>query len=83
MPTILMCIAVLNIEGVRNIEVSRKAVESFVDASLTNGKVFYENCDTGDNESVRQFAQRVQQKFDAIHLLINNGKLCFNSANFY
>jgi NAD(P)-dependent dehydrogenase (short-subunit alcohol dehydrogenase family) len=59
--------------GVRNPEASKKSVEEALGLELTEGKVFYEKCDTGDMESVRQFAVKVQQKFPAIHLLINNG----------
>jgi NAD(P)-dependent dehydrogenase (short-subunit alcohol dehydrogenase family) len=59
--------------GVRNPEASKKSVEEALGKELTEGKVFYEKCDTGDMESVRHFAAKVQQKFPAIHLLINNG----------
>jgi NAD(P)-dependent dehydrogenase (short-subunit alcohol dehydrogenase family) len=59
--------------GVRNPEASKKSVEDALGKELTEGKVFYEKCDTGDMESVREFAKKVQQKLPAIHLLINNG----------
>ena len=57
----------------RNPEGARKTVESLFDKSLTSGKICYEKCDTGDMESVRGFAMKVQEKFSAIHVLINNG----------
>jgi NAD(P)-dependent dehydrogenase (short-subunit alcohol dehydrogenase family) len=60
--------------GVRNPEVSRKQVEEALGADLIQGKVFFEKCDTGDMESVRGFAAKVQSKFSAVHLLINNGE---------
>jgi NAD(P)-dependent dehydrogenase (short-subunit alcohol dehydrogenase family) len=60
--------------GVRNPEGARKQVEEALDTELTEGKVFYEKCDTGDMESVKGFAAKVQAKFPAIHVLINNGK---------
>jgi NAD(P)-dependent dehydrogenase (short-subunit alcohol dehydrogenase family) len=60
--------------GVRNPETSKKSVEDALGNELTKGKVFYEKCDTGDMESVREFAKKVQQKFPAVHVLINNGK---------
>lgn len=60
--------------GVRNPEASRKSVEDALGNELTKGKVFYEKCDTGDMESVRDFAKKVQQKFPAIYVLINNGE---------
>lgn len=60
--------------GVRNPEGAKKQVEQAVGLELTEGKVFYEQCDTGDMESVKSFAKKVQQKFQAVHLLINNGK---------
>lgn len=60
--------------GVRNPEGSRKSVEEALGVELTKGRIFYEQCDTGDLESVKQFAKKVQQKFPAFHLLINNGE---------
>ena len=59
--------------GVRNPEASKISVEETLGKTITEGKVFYAKCDTGDMESVREFANKVQQKFPAIHLLINNG----------
>jgi NAD(P)-dependent dehydrogenase (short-subunit alcohol dehydrogenase family) len=61
--------------GVRNPEASKKSVEDALGHELTKGKVFYEKCDTGDMESVKEFAKKVQAKFTAIHLLINNGEI--------
>lgn len=60
--------------GVRNPEASRKSIEDVLGAEMTKDKVFYEKCDTGDMKSVREFAKKVQEKYKAIHLLINNGK---------
>lgn len=60
--------------GVRNPEASKKQVELALGTELTQGKVFYEQCDTGDMQSVRGFAAKVQSKFPAVHVLINNGK---------
>lgn len=68
-------ISKVTFKGVRNPEASKKSVESYISESLTQGKVLYEACDTGDMESVRSFAKKVQAKFPRIHLLINNGKL--------
>ena len=62
-------------KGVRSPEGAKKSVESFVGDELARGKIYYEECDTGDLESVRNFAKKVQEKFPAIHLLINNGEL--------
>lgn len=61
--------------GVRNPEASRKSVEESLGTVVTKGKVFYEQCDTGDMESVKEFAKKAQAKFPAIHVLINNGKI--------
>ncbi|XP_070490223.1 polyprenol dehydrogenase-like isoform X3 [Chironomus tepperi] len=58
--------------GVRNIEAARKSIESSIDSSLLMNKVIYENCDTGDMSSVREFAKRVQERCQGINLLINN-----------
>jgi NAD(P)-dependent dehydrogenase (short-subunit alcohol dehydrogenase family) len=60
--------------GVRNPEASRKSIEKALGAELTKDKVLYEKCDTGDMKSVKEFARKVQEKFPAIHLLINNGE---------
>lgn len=59
--------------GVRNPEASKKNVDKVLGTELTKDRVFYEKCDTGDMESVRDFAKKVQGKHKAIHLLINNG----------
>lgn len=61
--------------GVRRPHESREAVEQSLGLELTRGRVFYEKCDTGDMQSIRDFVVIVQQKFKAIHVLINNGKL--------
>lgn len=61
-------------KGVRNPVEARKTIEVLFDKSLTNDKIFYEHCDTSDTESVRDFARKVQEKFSAIHVLINNGE---------
>ncbi|KAG5673144.1 hypothetical protein PVAND_003215 [Polypedilum vanderplanki] len=58
--------------GVRNPEGAKQAVESIIDKSLYEGKINYEHCDTGDMNSVRKFAERVQQLHPAVHILINN-----------
>lgn len=60
--------------GVRNPEAAQKSVEKFMNGELTKGKVLYKTCDTGDMESVRNFAKSVQARYQAIHVLINNGK---------
>lgn len=59
--------------GVRNPVESRKQIESVFDMSRTEGKIFYEKCDTADLDSVRSFAKKAQEKFPKIHILINNG----------
>lgn len=59
--------------GVRNPETSKKSVEEALGVELTRDRVFYEKCDTGDIESVREFAKKVQSRFPAVHVLINNG----------
>lgn len=64
-----------NFKGVRNPEAARKSVEKCLGELLNGAKISFEKCDTGDMESVRNFAKKVQEKFSAIHLLINNGKL--------
>ncbi|CAO1433351.1 unnamed protein product [Diamesa serratosioi] len=59
--------------GVRSPEDAKIAIEKFIDSQiLTQGKLYYEKCDTGDMESIRTFAEKVQNQFPEIHLLINN-----------
>lgn len=69
---LLMCDMVVMM-GVRNPEISRKLVEGALGLALTKDKLFYEKCDTEDMTSVKEFAMKVQAKFAAIHVLINNG----------
>lgn len=71
---LLKCDMILML-GVRNPEASQKAVEEALGLDMTKGRVFYERCDTGDMETVAEFAKKVQQKFPAVHVLINNGEL--------
>lgn len=61
--------------GVRNPESSKKSVEAALGVELTKNKVFFEQCDTGEMQSVREFAKKVQEKFPAVHVLINNGEI--------
>lgn len=71
----------MRFSGVRNPEAAQKSVEKFMNGELTKGKVFYETCDTGDMESVRNFAKSVQARFQAIHVLINNGERRYASQS--
>lgn len=58
--------------GVRNPDAAKKTIESTINSTLTDGKIFYEKCDTADMESVRNFAAKVKERFNKIHILINN-----------
>lgn len=60
--------------GVRNPEAAEQTIVETLGDELTIGKVIYEKCDTGDIESVKHFAKAVQERFAAVHILINNGK---------
>lgn len=64
----------IHFKGVRNPDGAKNSIESVIGESLTKGKLFYEKCDTGDMNSVREFAKKVQERFSAIHVLINNGE---------
>lgn len=66
--------------GVRNPEECMKIVEKSFDESLVKGKVFCARCDTSEMNSVKAFAQQVKEKFPAVHILINNGKLTFTRS---
>lgn len=61
------------IVAVRSPEGCREIIEKAFDESLYKGKMVYEQCDVSNMTSVRNFASKVQEKFSAIHLLINNG----------
>lgn len=67
--------------GVRDPEASRKSVEAKLAPTAARDKIFYEKCDTGDMSSVRRFAKKVQAKFTAIHILINNGETTHSTPN--
>ena len=69
----------MNILGVRNPEAAQIAVEKAIDMTKTKGKVYYATCDTGDMNSVKSFALKVQEQFQQVHVLINNGKLTTKS----
>lgn len=58
--------------GVRNPEEAKKSIEKAIDINASNGKLFFEKCDTEDMESVRNFAGKVKERFSKIHILINN-----------
>lgn len=68
-------LTLIKLQGVRDPESAQKSVENFIEKSSVKDRVFYERCDTGDMESVRNFAKKVQEKFSAIHVLINNGEI--------
>lgn len=59
----------------RNPESCKQDLEGLLKSSLSQGKIIFEKCDTGELASVRDFAKRVQARFAAVHVLINNGKL--------
>lgn len=69
---LLMCDMIV-IMGVRNPESSKISVDEALGLALTKDKIFYEKCDTEDLTSIKEFAMKVQAKFTAIHVLINNG----------
>lgn len=68
-------IFILKFLGVRNPEGSKKSIDENL-GELAKDKVFYETCDTGDMQSVRDFAKNVQTNFPEVHILINNGECC-------
>ena len=61
--------------GVRDPQACQEVVERSIGSLLSKEKVVYERCDVADMDSVREFASKVQKKFPAINLLINNGEL--------
>lgn len=38
-------------------------------------RIIIERCDIGEMNSVREFGKKIQEKFKAINILINNGEL--------
>lgn len=65
------------IVGVRDIEQAKKAVAEVIDSGKQKN-VVYERLDVGSLTSVRSFAQRVQERFDIVHILVNNGMFFLN-----
>lgn len=68
---------IIVVMAVRNPEECQGIVEQTIERPLWKERVFYEKCDIGDMTSVREFARKIQSKFDSINLLINNGKTKF------
>jgi NAD(P)-dependent dehydrogenase (short-subunit alcohol dehydrogenase family) len=60
--------------AVRNPQDTRAIVEKGMADLNLQDRVFYEQCDVGDMNSVRELAERVKKRFSALNLLINNGK---------
>lgn len=60
--------------GVRDTDQARKAVAQVIDSDKQKN-VVYEKLDVGSIASVRVFAKKVQEKFDKVHILVNNGEL--------
>ena len=61
--------------GVRDPKLCKEIVgETFNNLNI-KGRVFYEKCDVGDMASVREFASTIKKKFQAVNLLVNNGKI--------
>uniref|UniRef100_A0A336MLF8 CSON002415 protein n=1 Tax=Culicoides sonorensis TaxID=179676 RepID=A0A336MLF8_CULSO len=64
------------IVGVRDPLQAKEAVEKLIEPSKYK-QVHFERLDVGSMTSVRTFAAKVQEKFDKIHILINNaGIMC-------
>lgn len=61
--------------AVRNIELAKKSIESQINDQIKLKKVHYFKCDISDMNSVENFAKSLKEKFYAINLLINNGKI--------
>uniref|UniRef100_U5ESL3 Putative dehydrogenase with different specificities related to short-chain alcohol dehydrogenase n=1 Tax=Corethrella appendiculata TaxID=1370023 RepID=U5ESL3_9DIPT len=58
--------------GVRNPDEAKKTVEKYLEHHKLTGKLHYEKLDIGDMTSVKQFAEKVKEQFQQIHILINN-----------
>lgn len=65
-------------KGVRNLKEAQENIEKLIDLKQTKGKIYYEQLDIGQMESVRKFAAKLQNKFTKIDILVNNGKQIHN-----
>lgn len=65
------------IMGCRNPEAGEKSVSKIVDLTQTKGKLICEKLDVGSIKSVKEFAKKVQEKFDKIDILLNNAGIMF------
>lgn len=60
--------------GVRDPNAAQRSIETFINEDVRKGRIFFEKCDTGVMQSVREFAAKVHQNFPVVHVLINNGE---------
>lgn len=60
--------------AVRNPFELKNLIEKSCEFEAFKDKIIIEQCDVGEMDSVREFVKRVQDKFDAINVLINNGE---------
>jgi NAD(P)-dependent dehydrogenase (short-subunit alcohol dehydrogenase family) len=65
--------------AVRNPKKCQEIVEESIERPLWKDRIFFEHCDVSDMSSVKDFAKKVQGKFQSINLLVNNGEQTLNN----
>lgn len=65
------------IMGVRDPVAAEKNVSQIVDLTKTNGKLVCEKLDVGSLKSVKEFAKKVQEKYEKVDILLNNAGIMF------
>lgn len=58
--------------GVRNPQEAQRNIEKIIDFEEITATITYEYLDTGNMHSIREFADKVKQKWSKIDILINN-----------
>lgn len=69
--------------GVRNPDDCKTSLEKLIDFEAYKDRIVILQIDVGEMDSVREFTTKVQEKFESINILINNGKFgIFKSIDF-
>lgn len=71
----LLACQITVVMGVRNVEVSQKAVFAAIPEEIRRNLLHFETLDTGSLKSVRDFAATIKAKYPKVDLLINNGEV--------
>lgn len=76
----LVCLRLIP-PGVRDPKSAEKSVGEIVDLKNTKGKLIIEKLDVGSLASVREFGKKIQQDYEKLDILINNGEIFSRSLS--